>query len=162
MARHVFPPAPASSNSGGISPLRQDPLAAMRAAAAALSPQPSGLGLALPAGSGPSTPTGAGCPAARTFTPGVVGTITYSAPEVLGVLDEPQQQPEVETVLKVGSDRCGYSCIRIYSYLNNHDTPPKRFQGSNVCLTPQPRAGHHSATVCHVSQASLLTQGADC
>lgn len=37
----------------------------------------------------------------RTFTPGIVGTIMYTAPEVLGVLDEPQQQPSVETVLKV-------------------------------------------------------------
>lgn len=102
MARHVFPPAPASSSSTpgrSPSPLHQDPLAAMRAAAAALSPQHSGLC------SGASTPKGS-CPAVRTFTPGVIGTIAYSAPEVLGVLDEPQQQPEVETVLKV---RCSSS-----------------------------------------------------
>lgn len=98
MARHVFPPAPANSSSRSPYPLRQDPLAAVRAAAAALSPQHSGYN------SGASTPQGSS-PARRTFTPGIVGTITYSAPEVLGVLDEPEQQPEVETVLKV----CGSS-----------------------------------------------------
>lgn len=98
MARHVFPPLPSNSNttrSRSPSPLRQDPLAAVKAAAR--SPQHShggGSGFS----SGASTPRG---PATRTFTPGIVGTITYSAPEVLGVLEEPKQQPDVETVLKV-------------------------------------------------------------
>jgi hypothetical protein len=58
-------------------------------------------GLLQQQGSAPGTPKE---PAVRTFTPGIVGTIMYTAPEVLGVLDEPQQQPSVETVLKVGQD----------------------------------------------------------
>ena len=48
----------------------------------------------------------------RTFTPGIVGTISYTAPEVLGVLEDQQQQqqqqqqPSVEEVLKVGPAWC--------------------------------------------------------
>lgn len=64
-------------------------------------------GVLLQQGSAPGTPKGP--PAVRTFTPGIVGTIMYTAPEVLGVLDEPQQQLSVETVLKVGSGYSWYS-----------------------------------------------------
>ena len=89
MARHVLPPPPASSLPG------RHLLGAQ-----------AGSPLASRGGSVVSTPK---APAARTFTPGIVGTITYSAPEVLGVLEEEphqQQQPGVDTVLKVGYSLC--------------------------------------------------------
>jgi serine/threonine protein kinase len=97
MARFVFPTSPASSasRSRSPSPLRCDPVVAVKAAAR--SPQHSHGGSS-GYSSSPGTPK---APAARTFTPGIVGTITYTAPEVLGVLDEPQEQPDVEAVLKV-------------------------------------------------------------
>lgn len=85
MAKHVLPTLPPSSRS--TSPGRM-----------LLAAQHSGAG-ALGWSSAPGTPK---APAARTFTPGVVGTIRYTAPEVLGLLDEPQEQPSVETMLKVG------------------------------------------------------------
>lgn len=88
MARHVLPPPPASNLP--VSPGRH------------LLGAQAGSPLASRGGSVVGTPN---APAARTFTPGIVGTITYSAPEVLGVLEEEptqQQQPGVDTVLKVG------------------------------------------------------------
>jgi serine/threonine protein kinase len=100
MARQVLPPPPPACS-----------LASQDLAHAGLSSASGSSGSAgrhycpqqqlLPASSGPATPKAS---AARTFTPGVVGTITYTAPEVLGVMDELQQreaQDSVETVLKV-------------------------------------------------------------
>lgn len=96
MARFVLPPPPPASKApAGASAAA----ATMPRESRRRSPQHSAEG---GANSGANTPKG---PAVRTFTPGVVGTITYTAPEVLGVLDEPQQQqqqPSVEQVLKVG------------------------------------------------------------
>lgn len=104
-ATQPFPPLAAAGGGGRKGQadelLLRKPMHTMSGAATAINSS-SGI-------SGTSVPKG---PAFRTFTPGVVGTITYTAPEVLGVLDDhlpdAQQaagQPSVEQVLKVSVDR---------------------------------------------------------
>lgn len=110
MARQVLPPPPTTTTTSSTSrtPSPMAHTAPGPAAAAAMSarrsPQNShngGCGGGF--NSGPNTPRAPQGPAARTFTPGIVGTITYTAPEVLGVMEEQeqQQQPSVGHILKV-------------------------------------------------------------
>jgi len=112
MARQVLPPPPTTttSTSRTSSPMAHTAPGAAAAATAVMSarrsPQNShNGGCGGGANSAPNTPKAPQGPAARTFTPGIVGTITYTAPEVLGVMEEQeqqqQQQPSVEHILKV-------------------------------------------------------------
>ncbi|KAI8475778.1 MAG: hypothetical protein J3K34DRAFT_480500 [Monoraphidium minutum] len=102
MSRHVFPPPPdlpprppggrgsASSSSGG---------SAGSAAGAPPAYRNSGSSSGGGSRGGSGAGVGSGGAAARTLTPGVVGTATYSAPEIL---DEQLQRPDapVERILK--------------------------------------------------------------
>lgn len=90
MARHVLPPAVVTPSLRSVAQLSS----AGAAEAGGSHSRPHSNGGA----SGCATPK---VPAVRTFTPGVVGTISYTAPEVLGVLEESSQHPPVAEVLAV-------------------------------------------------------------